>query len=146
MKAILYPTVHGILILDKNMVQKDLLFKDLNLNELAQQYLNIQKGEIPQILRDSIENLQSQEITEYLSEIPALCSSISKIDGIRGIICDDYPLLQSIQKNIIQYLMDSKIQFSAKNLTERSKVLSEIMIKSEIAETATQGDFQIKQA
>ncbi len=61
-------------------------------------------------------------------------------------MCEDIAFLKECRGHMIQFWMDSKIPFTAKKLTERTKILSEIMIKAQIAETATQEDYQVKQA
>ena len=147
MKALLLPSVHGVLAVKERT--KKLLgytFSDLTVKELANNYLMMQKGEAPEDLLMMLNTLKGQGVTTIEVEDPTYKPIIDSFEGLNGSICDDITFLKECRENMIQFWMDSKIPFTAKKITDRAKILSEIMIKAQIAESATQEDFQVKQA
>ncbi len=147
MKALLLPTVYGILaIKEKSKEVLDIIFQNTTIENIAENYLQLQKGNLPEELEKMCENLKEQGYSTIEVEDPTDRISLSKIDGISAVICDDLENLKIIRQNLIQLWMDAKIKFNVKDLNDRTKTLSEIMIKNQIAEISTQEDFQVKQA
>ncbi|MCK5345268.1 MAG: hypothetical protein KAR20_17785, partial [Candidatus Heimdallarchaeota archaeon] len=144
--VLLYPSVYGILVF--NDAQKIIghEFSTLAIKDLAQKYHAIQKGEIPPKLREFLKKLQSEGEKSFLTEDQYLLKALQKETNLHVRLTDDMQILKTIQSNLIQHLVEAKISFSARNLTERSKILAEFLIRTQIAESATQGDFLIKQA
>ena len=146
MKALLYPSIHGLLIID----EKDALFKIFWKNEplsfLATQYLNFINGNISEEFKIVVNKSDELKITEFFVENPNLSLILNNYGKTKGISIDNHERLNKVQNNLIQYWMDGKVQFSAQNINIKTKTLSEIMIKAQISETATQKDAQVKQA
>ena len=146
MDALLYSSVYGILIFNEAQKIIGHEFSTLSIQELAQKYHSFQKGKIPPKLHDLLIKLQSEGYTRVLTEDKDLFNALQKEADLQVRLTDDLQALKHIQTNLIQHLLDAKIPFSARDLTERAKILAEFMIRSQIAESATQGDFLIKQA
>ncbi len=146
MKVLLYPSIHGLLFLDENDELLEILWKNISIAELAEKYLNLQKGNVPSDYLSTIQTLPNFEDIHFYSENPLIVQSIKDTEYSNITLIDDTKRLHKIQLNEIQYWMDGKVRFKAQETALRSKTLSEYMIKAQISETATQKDAQVKQA
>ena len=146
MKALLLTSVHGIIAVnEKNEVVRT-VYHDISLNDLANYYILMEKGELPPDFKQFIQNLKETGCSSFEIENPSYKPLFKDISDISSVITDDLQHFRELRENLIQLLLDSKISFSAKELNSRSKILSEIMIKEQFAESITQKDYQIKQA
>jgi nucleolar protein 56 len=147
MEAILLPTVNGLLLVNKDTDEVlKVLFQQDSLEDLAQKYLSMQKGESLGELSEALQELQEKGIKSIRFENRAYLSLFQNIPGLHGQIYENIQHLRKLQENLIQLWMDAGISFTAQKVGERTKIFSEIMIKEQIAEVATQEDFQVKQA
>ncbi len=146
MKALLLTSVHGIIALDEKNQVVGTVYHDLSLNDLANYYILMEKRELPPDFKQFIQNLKEKGYSKFEIENPSYKPLFKDISDISSIITDDLQHFRELRENLIQLLLDSKISFSAKQLNSRSKILSEIMIKEQFAESITQKDYQIKQA
>lgn len=146
MKALLLTSVHGIIALNEKNKVVATVYHDISLNDLASNYILMEKGELPPDFKQFIQNLKEQDYSEFEIENPPYKPLFKGISDISSVITDDLQHFRELRENLIQILLDSKISFTAKQLNSRSKILSEIMIKEQFAESVTQLDYQIKQA
>ena len=146
MKALLLTSVHGIIALNENNKVVGTIYQDISLNDLANYYILMEKGELPPDFKQFIQNLKEKGCSAFEIENPSYKPLFKDISDVSSVITDDIQHFRELRENLIQLLLDSKISFSAKQLSSRSKVLSEIMIKEQFAESITQKDYQIKQA
>jgi len=146
MKALLITSVHGIIALNEKNKVIGTIYHDKSLNDLANYYILMEKGELPPDFAQFIQNLKDQGCSAVEIENPSYKSLFKNITDVSGVITEDFPRFRDLRENLIQLLLDSKIPFKAKQLNSRSKILSEIMIKEQFAESITQKDYQIKQA
>jgi len=146
MKALLLTSVHGIIALNEKNKVVGTVYHDISLNDLANYYILMEKGEPPPDFKQFIQNLKEKGFSTFEIENPSYKPLFKDISDIYSIITDDLQHFRELRENLIQLLLDSKIPFSAKQLNSRAKILSEIMIKEQFAESITQKDYQIKQA
>jgi nucleolar protein 56 len=148
MKALLLTSVHGIIALNEKNKVVATVYHDISLNDLASNYILMEKGELPPDFKYFIQNLKEKGYSDFEIENPYYKPLFKDLDisDISSVITDDLQHFRELRENLIQLLLDSKISFSAKQLNSRSKILSEIMIKEQFAESITQKDYQIKQA
>lgn len=146
MKALLLTSVHGIIALNEKNKVVATVYHDISLNDLASNYILMEKGELPPDFKQFIQNLKEKGYSAFEIENPYYKPLFKDISDVSSSITDDLQHFRELRENLIQLLLDSKISFSAKQLNSRSKILSEIMIKEQFAESVTQLDYQIKQA
>jgi len=146
MKALLITSVHGIICLNEKKEVLGSLYSDQSLNNLSKYYILMDKGEIPPNFEQFILNLKEKGYSTFEFENPNYKNLFKEISDVSGIATEDFQHFRELRENLIQFLIDSKISFSAKQLNSRAKILSEIMIKEQFAESVTQKDYQIKQA
>ncbi len=146
MKALLLTSVHGIIALNEKNKVIGTVYHDISLNILANNYILMDKGELPPDFKQFIQNLKEKGCSAFEIENPSYKPLFKDISDVSSVVTDDFQLFRELRENLIQLLLDSKISFSAKQLNSRAKILSEIMIKEQFAESVTQKDYQIKQA
>lgn len=146
MKALLLTSVHGIIALNEKNKVIGTVYHDISLNNLANNYILMDKGELPPDFKQFIQNLKEKGCSAFEIENPSYKPLFKDISDVSSVVTDDFQLFRELRENLIQLLLDSKISFSAKQLNSRAKILSEIMIKEQFAESVTQKDYQIKQA
>ncbi len=146
MKALLLTSVHGIIALDEKNKVIGTVYNNTSLNNLANYYILMEKGELPPDFKQFIQNLKEKGCSTFEIENSSYKPLFKDISDVSSVITDDFQHFRELRENLIQLLLDSKISFSAKQLNSRSKILSEIMIKEQFAESITQKDYQIKQA
>jgi nucleolar protein 56 len=146
MKIFLLPTTYGIFALNDSNQLVDKVYFQSPLNDLAGVYVQSQKGEINESLKEMLQRMKSQQINEFLVEDPALISPISQFIGISCSLFDDYPRLKRIKDNYLELLAGQIPNLNASKLLTDTRILSEFMIKLQIAEISTHHDLHIKQS
>lgn len=146
MKTLLVPSIYGIIAINEENELLDMIFQDLTPSELANVYYNLSKGKIPDKMQPFLVDLQIQGTTIFQVENPELKPILEKIDGMKVEIFSNNERLREIYEQSRIYFKKRNLNFTSEILKERTKVLSEFLIKTQISETATQDDFLVKQA
>lgn len=146
MKVLLYPTVHGILFLNEEDNLLEILWGHISTADLAEKYLSLIKGNIPSDFIEIINKINQENNIQLLLENPYIAQSLNVKNNYQTTVIDDNQRLKKIQENEIQYWIDGGVQLQVSELTQRTKILSEYLIKAQISETSTQKDALVKQA
>jgi nucleolar protein 56 len=146
MKALILQTVYGILVIDESDKVVESLYKEIKVNELAKIYISINKEILPDLFVETLKKLADLGYDSFESEDPLMVATITKINGIKGTLTSDIARFKQLRVKLGELLSTEDRQFSPKVIAERTKIISEYLIKDQIAEVSTQHDFHIKQA
>lgn len=145
MKALLLSTVYGILAFNEVNEPIAKCLSEKTPQQLSDLYLKLHKGEkLPEIL-DFLKSIEAQHISEIEIEDPRLTGVLSILEGIKCTLQDDPFRLKKIRNQLFNHYKTLNIETSFEKIAERTKVLSEFMIKAQVAEFSARHDLAVKQ-
>ncbi|MHA1775979.1 MAG: hypothetical protein DRO88_01035 [Promethearchaeia archaeon] len=146
MRALLIPTVYGIIAFDNKNSPITYAFDQLSITELANQYKSLFDGILTKELSQFLDELQKLGINEIIIEHPELKTAIDKANSLSTVVVTDDVRFRKIYESLRTVFQEIHLSTTSKKLKERTKILSEFVIRNQISQTATQKDFLVKQA
>ena len=145
MKAFLLSTMYGIIAFNETNEPFASSLSEKEPMELADAFLQLSKGELPSEFSEFLTTLPDQQVDTVEVEDPVLINPISALGNLRCVPVEDLARMKQLRADILNSFMSLGISTSIEKIETRTKIVSEFMIKQQVAEFSTRHDLAVKQ-